>query len=160
MASIVRIERIGPEFARWQDLLDVILSSFASMHDRIDPPSSALSLTVESLARKARDEIGFVALTGDELAGCAFLAERGDHFYLGKLAVSPGRQGSGIGRKLLQAAEDHARLNGKPILELQTRVELVENHMAFARMGFCETHRTAHAGFDRPTSLTMRKVLA
>ena len=52
----------------------------------------------------------------------------------------------------------HGRL-GKPLLELQTRVELNGNHAAFARLGFRETERTAHAGYERPTSLTMRKAL-
>ncbi|TIN07524.1 MAG: GNAT family N-acetyltransferase, partial [Mesorhizobium sp.] len=31
---------------------------------------------------------------------------------------------------------------------------------AFARLGFHETARTAHSGYDRPTSITMRKVLS
>ena len=49
---------------------------------------------------------------------------------------------------------------GKPALELQTRIELTGNHAAFRRMGFVETARTAHPGFDRPTSITFRKRLA
>jgi hypothetical protein len=36
-------------------------------------------------------------------------------------------------------------------------VELVENHAAFQALGFAETGRTAHSGFDRPTSITYRK---
>jgi phosphinothricin acetyltransferase len=41
-------------------------------------------------------------------------------------------------------------------LELKTRVELVENQAAFARMGFVEIGQTSHAGFPNPTSVTMR----
>jgi len=40
--------------------------------------------------------------------------------------------------------------------DLQTRVELVENHAAFAAMGFAMTGTTAHKGDDRPTSITMQ----
>ncbi|TIX14256.1 MAG: GNAT family N-acetyltransferase, partial [Mesorhizobium sp.] len=39
------------------------------------------------------------------------------------------------------------------------RIELDGNHRAFVRLGFDETERTAHEGYDRPTSITMRKVL-
>ena len=42
------------------------------------------------------------------------------------------------------------------MLELSTRIELVENHATFARMGFAKTAETAHEGFDRPTSIVMR----
>ena len=95
----------------------------------------------------------------DRLAGCVFLAERADHFYLGKLAVDPALQGRGIGRLLMQEAEAIAVAAGKPAIELQTRIELTGNQAAFARMGFVETGRTAHAGFNRPTSITLRKAL-
>lgn len=139
--------------------MSLILRAFAFMDGRIDPPSSALALTAGSLARKARSETVLLAHLGERLAGCAFLAERGDCIYLGKLAVDPASQGQGIGRALLAAAEDHARRAGKPAIELQTRVELTENHVAFSRLGFRETARTAHAGYRRPTSLTMRKGL-
>ena len=60
---------------------------------------------------------------------------------------------------LMRAAEDLAVSHGKRAIELQTRIELSANHAAFARLGFDETERTAHEGYDRPTSITMRKVL-
>jgi predicted N-acetyltransferase YhbS len=156
----VEIEKIGPAFVRWQELLDLILDSFAYMGGIIDPPSSARGLTVAKLAEKAASEIGFVANSDGRLVGCVFIAEKPDHFYLGKLAVAADLQGAGIGKKLLRAAEVFAKDHGKPVIELQTRVELTGNHAAFARLGFRETGRTAHPGFNRPTSVTMRKVLS
>ena len=72
----------------------------------------------------------------------------------------PACQGRGVGRRLLEAAERHAVRAGKPLIELQTRVELTANQRAFRSLGFVETGRTAHPGFDRPTSVTMRKRLA
>jgi GNAT superfamily N-acetyltransferase len=155
----VSVAPIPHDFDRWDALLDIIRASFAYMDGVIDPPSSAHRLTARSLRAKAATELAFLATAGQEIAGCAFLAEQDDHFYLGKLAVVPAWQGRGVGRLLLQAAEDHALRAGKPILELQTRVELGENQRLFARLGFVETGRTAHAGFERPTSVTMRKAL-
>ena len=154
------IDPIPVGFERWEELLAVIRESFAYMDGVIDPPSSAHRLTAQTLRAKAQAEIGFLARAGDTTIGCAFIAEQADHFYLGKLAVLPAHQGLGIGKRLLEAAERHAVRAGKPFLELQARVELTGNQRAFRSLGFIETGRTAHEGYDRPTSVTMRKSLA
>ena len=156
----IAIERLPDGFDRWPELLDLILRSFAYMEGVIDPPSSALRLTPDTLAHKSAKEVCFVALDGERLAGCVFAAERPDALYVGKLAVDPGEQGKGIGRRLMNAVEELARRLPKPALELETRIELSGNHAAFQRMGFVETARTAHPGFDRLTSITFRKRLA
>jgi ribosomal protein S18 acetylase RimI-like enzyme len=147
------------DFGGWEELLALILGSFRYMDGVIDPPSSALRLTPENLKQKAAAETAFLALLDGRIVGCVFLAEKEDHFYLGKLAVDPACHGRGIGRRLVAAAEEHVRGTAKPLIELQVRVELVENQATFARLGFQETGRTAHAGYDRPTSITMRKDL-
>jgi GNAT superfamily N-acetyltransferase len=156
---IVRIVHLPQEFDHWGELLALISRAFAYMDGVIDPPSSARRLTAESLKEKARGEVCIVARAGGRLVGCAFAAERGDHFYLGKLAVDPAVQGAGIGRALVNSIEEHAALRGKPILELQTRIELTGNQATFEKLGFVETARTAHAGYDRPTAITYRKTV-
>ena len=155
----VAITGLPPGFDRWAELLALILRAFAYMDGVIDPPSSAHLLTAERLEEKARHETGFLALQGGRIVGCLFTQERPDTLYVGKLAVAPDLHGQGIGRLLMRAAEDLAVSHGKRAIELQTRVELSANHAAFARLGFDETERTAHGGYDRPTSITMRKVL-
>ena len=160
VAADLAIEPIPAGFERWDDLLTVIQKSFAYMDGVIDPPSSAHRLTAQTLRAKAQAEIGFLAMAADTIIGCAFIAEQADHFYLGKLAVLPAHQGFGIGKRLLEAAERHAVHAGKPLMELQTRVELTGSQRAFRSLGFIETGRTAHQGYDRPTSVTMRKRLA
>jgi GNAT superfamily N-acetyltransferase len=159
MKEHIAIERLPADFHRWQELLDLINGAFAYMDGIIDPPSSAKRLTAANLAQKARDEVCFIASDSDRLVGCAFAAARPECLYVGKIAVAQDMQGRGIGKALMRAAEKLARACGKPFLELQTRIELVANQMAFARLGFRETGRTAHAGYDRPTSITMRKAL-
>lgn len=155
----VSIERLPTGFDRWDELLALILDAFAYMNGVIDPPSSALTLTSENLAEKMRAETVFLATAGKELLGCVFVAEKADYFYVGKLAVAPTAQGAGIGKGLLAAVERFTRESGRSILELQTRIELTGNQRAFGRLGFVETARTAHPGFDRATAVTMRKVL-
>jgi ribosomal protein S18 acetylase RimI-like enzyme len=159
MAGELSLVPLPESFDRWEELLGLILTSFRYMDSVIDPPSSALRLTPKSLKQKAAEERVFLALLGGRMVGCVFLAEKQDHFYLGKLAVDPACQGLGIGRRLVEAAEAFAGATAKPMIELQVRVELTGNQATFARLGFRETGRTAHAGFDRPTSITMRKDL-
>jgi len=155
--TCVRIAPIGADFEHWNELLKLIQDSFAYMDGVIDPPSSAHLLTVENLQTKAQDELGFAAFLDDKLAGCVFIKEKEDYFYLGKLAVVPAFEGQGIGRSLLEEAEQQAVAHGKPELELQTRIELTRNHAVFEKLGFRKIAETSHPGFDRTTSITMRK---
>ncbi len=155
----IRIDRVDGRFERWEDLLSLIVRSFAYMDDVIDPPSSVHRLTIASLKEKTQQEVAFVASRGVELLGCVFIAERANDFYLGKLAVAPEAQGFGIGRKLLETCEHYAEKCEKPAIEIQTRIELVANQRTFQKFGFREVARTAHEGYARPTSITMRKSL-
>lgn len=155
--TALRIEAIGENFWQWEELLHLIRDSFAYMDDVIDPPSSASLLTVENLRQKAREETGFAAFIGNELIGCVFIREKADCFYLGKLAVAPAFEGRGIGRLLMQTAEEEAVAKGKPWIELQVRVELTRNKAVFEKLGYSKIAETAHPGYSRPTSITMRK---
>lgn len=145
------------DFERWSDLLDLISSSFAYMDGIIDPPSSAKLLTVNRLKQKALQERCFIAEHENRLIGCIFCSEKPDRLYVGKLAVASDWQGKAVGRALMDEAEKLARELGKPTLELETRIELTGNHVAFGKLGFIETARNSHAGYDRHTSITMRK---
>jgi hypothetical protein len=69
---VTEIIEIGEDFDRWQELLALIMSSFAYMDGVIDPPSSAHRLTLDNLSEKARAEIAFVAVDEGELLGCLF----------------------------------------------------------------------------------------
>jgi len=138
-------------------VLALLRRAFAGMARRIDPPSSLDRLDAAGLAQKAGAEICLLADATDAEGpvGCVFAAPSADVLYIGKLAVAPERKGRGIGRALIAACAAEARARGLPALELQTRIELRENHLAFARMGFVKVGETAHPGFDRPTSITM-----
>ena len=154
------LQRVSGDYKRIGDLLDLIRLGFAYMEGVIDPPSSANRLNEAMLREKCNAEVAIVAVEDDALAGCVFLAEKDDHFYLGKLVVDPTAQGKGIGKLLVQEAERIAIAARKPLIELQVRIELTSNHAIFTRLGFVETARTSHAGYTRPTSITMRKQLA
>jgi predicted N-acetyltransferase YhbS len=138
----------------WDAILALIRRAFAGMEGRIDPPSSLQTLTVGGL--RAGGEVWVI---GVPPIACVILAPRAEALYLGKMAVEPALLGRGLGRRLVGIAEARARALGLGALELQTRVELVENHAAFRAMGFEKVAETAHPGFARATSFTFRKVL-
>ncbi|WP_171177482.1 N-acetyltransferase [Ruegeria sp. HKCCD8929] len=138
-------------------VLSLIRTSFAYMEGRIDPPSSMHRLTMETVHQQATE--GEIWAIGAQPDAVIFLTPHPGCLYLGKLAVAEARRGSGLARQLVELAEARAQEMGLDALELQTRVELVENHATFARMGFVKTGETAHPGYDRATSITMRKRL-
>lgn len=151
--------RLAPDWPHWEVLRRLILDAFAIMEGRIDPPSSAHRLTAASMAEQARTGEVWAIMEGEAPVACMFLTPRPDAMYLGKVAVRPDRQGLGLGRQLAALAEARARALGLPALELQSRIEMTEIHAIYARLGFVQTGATAHPGYDRPTSVTMRKEL-
>ena len=148
-------QRLDPT-ADFAPVLHLIQTEFAYMDGRIDPPSSLRDLTPEALTRQA--EVGEIWVIGAPVA-CVFLTPKPGALYVGKLAVAEGFRGQGLARRLIEVAEARAREIGLPALELQTRVELVENQAAFLAMGFTEVGRTAHPGYDRATSITYRRAV-
>lgn len=138
--------------ALWPLILGLLRAEFAYMKGRIDPPSSLHALTRESLPSTTE-----VWVIGTPPVACVFLTPELGALYVGKLAVAASHRGQGLARALIDLAEARARALGLPALELQTRVELVENQATFSALGFVETGRTAHPGFDRPTSITFRR---
>ena len=150
--------RHAPEDPALADVLSLIRRCFAYMDGRVDPPSSIHRTSLADL----RDHCtrGEVWSLGAPALAAFVLTPRSDALYLGKFAIAPDARGKGIARRMLALAEDRARARGLPALELQTRVELTENHATFQALGFTEIARTAHEGYSRPTSITYRKALS
>ncbi len=76
---------------------------------------------------------------GGRLLASIYTELRGTHGYAGMLAVDPEHQKSGLGRRMMEAAEDHFRTHGCDIVEitvLSLRPELLP---LYRRFGFVET---------------------
>ncbi|MDH3668602.1 MAG: GNAT family N-acetyltransferase [Paracoccaceae bacterium] len=151
------ISRARPDYPHWDVMLALILDAFTYMEGRIDPPSSAHRLTVEAMAAQAASGMVWVIEDGGRPIACAFGKLSGEALYLGKIAVAQGYRGRGLARRLIEKAASEARAKGRAWLELESRIELAENHAAFGAMGFVKTGETAHPGYDQSTSITMRR---
>ena len=68
---------------------------------------------------------------------------------LDNIAVSPGAQGLGYGRALLEFAERGALDAGYESIRLYTNEAMVENIALYSRIGFVETHRIEEKGLRR-----------
>ena len=147
------------DFDDWQALLALLNRAFAYMEGRIDPPSSLTRMTAQSLREKARDEDLFLFRRNSRPIACLFANEKGTHYYIGKLAVDLDFRGQGLARRLMDAAAQEALRRGLAGLELQTRVELVENQRSFRAMGFGLVGASAHERYPRATSFTFRRPL-
>ena len=147
------------KFSEWSALAELLREAFKYMGGRIDPPSSLGAMGVTDFIQKAQDETLIVAQINNQLIGCAFAEIRDDCVYLSKVAVHQAYRRQGVTRSLFEAADELARQMGKECLELQTRIELTENYQAFRALGFIKVAETAHPGYSRTSSITMRRAV-
>jgi GNAT superfamily N-acetyltransferase len=85
-----------------------------------------------------------------ELVGCVLAEKHENEVHVGLLAVSPSCQNSGLGRRLVKAAEDHARTEFKcttaKMFVLSGREGLLD---WYERLGYKRTGETApFSGFE------------
>jgi ribosomal protein S18 acetylase RimI-like enzyme len=92
------------------------------------------------------------------LAGCVFLELRGNHGYLGLLGVDPLRQGSGLGRKLMDAAEDFFRQAGCVAVDLRVISARTPLPDFYRHLGYFETG-TAPFAPDAPLKVPCHYIL-
>lgn len=78
-----------------------------------------------------------VAENSAVLQGCVYIETRDDRSYLGLLSVQPARQGTGLGRLLVAAAEDFARGCGSGAMDLRVISARAEQLLPFyQRLGY------------------------
>lgn len=75
---------------------------------------------------------------GEELAGCVYAELRGERGYFGLLAVDPKRQRSGLGGRLIAAAEDYCRSAGCRFMDLTFVNVRLELPGYYQRFGYLE----------------------
>lgn len=117
--------------------------------ERIDPAG------VREYMRKGKF---LIAEDAAELSGCVYVELRGERGYLGLLGVAPARQGVGLGRKLMDAAENYFRAAGcrgiaLRIISSRTPLPAFYEHMGYVQTG------TAPFAADVPVKVPCHYVL-
>lgn len=83
------------------------------------------------------------------LVGLLVLVGAPDHVLVENVAVAPERQGQGLGRRLLEFAEQRARDSGVGEVRLYTHERMTENLAMYGGRGYRETHRDTVHGLHR-----------
>jgi predicted N-acetyltransferase YhbS len=118
--------------------------------------------TPEDVVAHMRRGAFLVAVDDGRLVGSVYVETNGHRGSFGMLAVDPSRQGTGVGRRLIDAAESHIRQAGGRSVEIQVvnlRTDLLPR---YRRLGFVEVGTAPYV--QRPTIqavhfILMRKTL-
>jgi len=102
-------------------------------------------------------EAGTTWVIGSPVTAVLTLCPRGDHLYVENIAVDPSAQGRGLGRALMEFAEQEAARRGLGRMALVTHEAMTENQAIYARLGYAETGRRSEDGYRR---IYMEKPLA
>lgn len=79
----------------------------------------------------------FIVAEDDEsLAGCNYVELRGDSGYFGLLSIDPAHQGRGLGRILVEKAEEFCRKAGRPVMRIRVLNHRTELPPFYEKLGY------------------------
>jgi ribosomal protein S18 acetylase RimI-like enzyme len=99
---------------------------------------------------------GAVWVAGRPITGLISLTIKDDILLIENVAVHPARQGTGLGRRLMEFAEEQARQRRIKRLTLFTNEIMTDNLAIYTHLGYRETGRRTEHGYRR---VYMEKVL-
>ena len=152
--SGLRIEPCGPELA---DVVHRLTQEAFAPHGSLDPPSGAAGESVESVRDELAGAKAAVGWIGPRPVACMRLAADQGHLHVRRLAIAPELQGRGLGRAMMAWAEAAARRRGLAAVTVGVRLALSGNRAFFGRLGYEPVAEHAHAGYDHPTWVELRK---
>jgi GNAT superfamily N-acetyltransferase len=136
-AGLVRVDAEDPASAGARFCIE---SYFAELDARFDvgfDPSQSISADVEELTEPAG--LLLVARLRGEPIGCGALKlHGGEPAEIKRMWVAPAARGLGVGRRILNELEDHARRRGVGIVRLETNRTLREAGGLYSSSGYAE----------------------
>jgi ribosomal protein S18 acetylase RimI-like enzyme len=94
-------------------------------------------------------EDGTTWVTGSPITAVLTLYTREDHLLVENIAIHPDAQGRGLGRALMEFAEQEAARRGFTRMALVTHEAMTENQAIYGRLGYTEVDRRAEDGYRR-----------
>jgi ribosomal protein S18 acetylase RimI-like enzyme len=92
---------------------------------------------------------GRVFVVGEPVIGLVVIEVHGDHLFLDSIAVHPDAHGKGVGRRLLEFVDAHARALGLPEVRLYTNALMWENREIYPKYGYEVVGRRVDGPYDR-----------
>ena len=134
-AALVHIDIVDPGDPRAQHCLRAYFSELGKRFG-FDP---AHTLPVDAEDARPPNGIFLVAMLRNEPVGCGALKVHGTRpAEIKRMWVAPSARGLGLGRRLLQQLEDHARARGKRRVRLDTNRALNEAIAMYRSAGYRE----------------------
>ena len=134
-------------------IADCVRAAYSLYIEWIGKPPGPMLDDYEQIVR---DHRVYVIGDGEVVDGVLVLIEEENGILLDNVAVRPSRQGTGIGRGLMEHAEAEARRLGYGHLDLYTHQKMTENIGLYVRRGYEEVGRRVERGYPR---VYMRKRL-
>jgi GNAT superfamily N-acetyltransferase len=126
------------------DVREIIDAAYQIYLPRMDrPPAPMLRDFAPAV------EAGTLWVTGNPPEGLISLIPADDSLLIENVAVHPRAQGAGLGRRLMEFAEEEAARLGLTRLSLYTNVVMTENQAIYARLGYRPTRRETEDGYQR-----------
>jgi ribosomal protein S18 acetylase RimI-like enzyme len=122
----------------------IIGAAYARYLPRMDKPPAPLFRDYAPSV-----EAGTTWVAGSPIRALLTLYPRDDHLYIENIAVDPNAQGHGLGRALMEFAEQEAARRGLNRLALVTHEAMTENQAIYARLGYVEIERRTEDGYRR-----------
>ena len=116
-------------------IVALLNAAFAMERDFIDKDRTSTAEIERYMATGA-----FYVVDGEAggLASCVYLEQRGDRMYLGMLAVAPGQQGRGLGRRMMDEADRQAMAHGCRALDIRIVDRRTELPPFYRKLGFVD----------------------
>ena len=127
-------------------ITEIVDQAYRHYVDRMRKPPGPM---LDDYAARVLEGAVSVLEEGAAIAGIIVLLPTTNYLLLDNVAVSPARQGLGLGRRLLAFAEAEALRRGYHEIRLYTHQTMVENQRLYASIGYEETGRGTEAGYDR-----------
>ncbi len=134
-------------------IAEIVDQAYRHYIARIGKPPGPM---LDDYAARVSEGAVWVVEEGALIAAIIVLLPTPNYLLLDNIAVSPTRQGIGLGRRLLAFAEGEALRRGYREIRLYTHQKMLENQRLYASIGYEETGRGSENGYDR---VFMRKRL-
>ena len=122
----------------------IIIAAYAKYLTRMDKRPASM---FRDYGPSVEDGTTWVA--GSPVMAVITLYPREGHLLVENIAIHPGAQGRGLGRALMEFAEQEAARSGFTRMALVTHEAMTENQAIYGRLGYTEVDRRAEDGYRR-----------